>query len=340
MRIKETVLVFLVMFGMALGLSVWLAAGQAGVQDHDRVSLQLSWRAQAESGGFVEAAARGFYKDCGLNLELRQGGAGYDPNQLLVSGAVDAAIIPGADGIFHMNAAGFPARAVYASMQHSPMVLDVHEDSDIKSLADMAGHPIMISASSRSSWWPYFKRRFGLTDGQLRTFSGQFALFLADPRAVTQDMISNGPYLMWTKSHTKVRSFNISQTGYDPYGGLLVVSQSLIDKRPAVVRCLVEGSQRGWRAFLNQPDHAFAAVEKMSPEVSDGLNRFAFKTLADNTIFTSADTRRLGLGAMSDARWQAHYALLRDTGVVRAGMDPSKVFTNAFLPPAGRYPQP
>ncbi|HZU63947.1 MAG TPA: ABC transporter substrate-binding protein [Novosphingobium sp.] len=326
------------MAALAVALSLWLARGGPAPSVHKRFVLQLSWRAQPEVGGYVEAGARGYYQACGLDVELRQGGAGIDPAQLLVAGAVDAALLPQADGIIHMNAAGFPARALFAAMQHSAMALDVHADSPIRAIPDMVGHPIMLSASSRASWWPFLKRRFGFADAQLRNFTGQFAPFVADPDAVTQDMISNGPYQLETKSHLQVRTFSLAPWGYDPYGAILTVSQQTITRDPAAMRCLVSASQRGWQSYLADPGHAYGAIHAMSPEYTDGASRYAYKVLMENHIFSTPETDRQGLGIMSAARWRAHYALLRDLGVAPAGLDPDSLFTNAFLPGAAPAP--
>src|SRR5690349_22262615 len=44
----------------------------------DHVSLQLKWKHQFQFAGYYAAAAKGFYRDAGLEVELREGGTGVD----------------------------------------------------------------------------------------------------------------------------------------------------------------------------------------------------------------------------------------------------------------------
>ena len=330
MRIKEALLVLVGMALLALVLTLWRFGG-TGPATARPLIFQLSWRAQVESGGFVQAAVKGFYRDCGLNVELRQGGAGVDPAQLLVGGAVDAVLVPQSDGILQMNKAGFPARAVFASMQHTPASIIVHDDSPIRTVADMRGKPVMISASSRAGWWPFFRMRYGFTDDQIRPFSGQRTPFIADPDAIAQDVISNGPYVIWQQSKVKVRSFMLTDLGYDPYGGVLTVSQSLIDERPQVVRCLVQGSQRGWADFMRHPAAGFAEILRMSPEMNQGLLDYGLGVMRERQIVETPDTARLGIGVMTEQRWRDHAALLVASGVLPKGFDPGPALDTQFL---------
>lgn len=333
MRIREALLVLLGMAVLAAVLAFWRFGGSSRPAASKPLVLQLNWRAQSETGGFVQAVAKGFYRDCGLDVELRQGGPGIDPRQLLVSGAVEAALVPQNAGVIQMNVANFPARAVYATMQHTPASLIVHEDSPIRSVEHMRGKPISISASSRSGWWPFLRLRYGFTDDQIRAFSGQRSAFVANKDAIEQDVITNGPYVIWQQAKLKVRSFRLTDLGYDPYDSLVVVSQTLIDQHPERVRCLVQGSQRGWADFLRDPAPGFAAIRQMSPEVSQGLLEFGHQAILDSRLAVSPDTERLGLGAMTAERWHDHAQWLKRMDLAPEDFDESKVYDTAFLAP-------
>jgi NitT/TauT family transport system substrate-binding protein len=204
----------------------------------------------------------------------------------------------------------------------------------------MRGHPIMISASSRNSWWPFVRVKYGFSDDQIRSYTGQRGPFLADRNSVIQDMISNGPYIVQKDTGMKVRTFMLTDIGYDPYGGILTVPQSLIDKNPAAVRCLVQGSQRGWEDFMRDPRPGFAEIRRISPEVSQGLLEFAYRVLRDNHLIETPDTRRLGFGAMTDERLSHHARTLFSTGVLPEGFDYRKAFNASFITPPPAAPSP
>jgi hypothetical protein len=53
---------------------------------------------------------------------------------------------------FQVNEAGYPARAVMAAFQKNPQILMTHAGNGIESIEDMRGKPVMISASSRTTF--------------------------------------------------------------------------------------------------------------------------------------------------------------------------------------------
>jgi len=311
------------------GAFFWAVAATA--QANEPFSFIMSWRAQAENGGYYQALVKGYYAACGLDMTLRQGGAGIDTAQLLVGGAVDAAMVSQNDGVMRMNQAGFRARAVMAGFQRLAQTLDVHPDSGIKKLADIKGHPIMLSAGNRNTIWPFLKQKYGLADDELRSFSGQFAPFLQDKNMVVQDLITNGPYVIKQQSGMDVKFFLLADYGYAPYSSLVVVSQKLIDEKPKEVQCLVDASRKGWVDYLKDPAPAFAEIQRVAPENTTGLLNYAYDTMKKYHLVETADTAKLGFGAMTDARWKSHFDMLVETKVFPADFDYKSSYTLQFL---------
>ncbi len=52
----------------------------------DKVTLQLKWVAQAQFAGYYAAAAKGYYKQFGLDVTLKPGGPDITPEQVVASG--------------------------------------------------------------------------------------------------------------------------------------------------------------------------------------------------------------------------------------------------------------
>jgi NitT/TauT family transport system substrate-binding protein len=311
---------------MALALLATTAASA-----EEPINFLLSWRAQAENGGYYTALLKGHYAACGLNVTIRQGGAGIDPMQLLTGGAVDVALVSQNDGAMRMNEAGFPARVVFAAFQKSPQSFDVHPDSGINSFEDMRGHPIMVAAGGKSTYWPYFKQKYGFSDDQLRTFTGQFAPFLADKRAVTQDLITNGPYVIEQAGGPKVKPFLFADYGYNPYSSTMAVPQKLIDQKPAAVQCLVDASRKGWADYLEDPKLAFAEIARIAPENSPGLLDYSFETMRAYDLVGAGKGGRAAIGAMTDERWAAHADMLVKNNLFKPDVDYKRAYTLQFL---------
>ena len=50
------------------------------------ITLQLKWVPQAQFAGYYAASLKGFYKDAGLNVTLKNGGPNIIPEQVVASG--------------------------------------------------------------------------------------------------------------------------------------------------------------------------------------------------------------------------------------------------------------
>ena len=319
------------LFGRILGAAALLVSASSA-QALEKLTFQLSWKAQAEQGAYYQAFAKGFYKDCGLDVVIRQGGPGIDNMQLLVGNAIDATLVSQTDGVYHMNAAGFPARALFAGYQRTPQILMAHAEAGVNSIADMKGRGILIGAASRSTFWPYLKAKFGFTDAQIRSYSGQLAGWIADNSAIQQAIITNEPYIVKQQAGIESKNFLLADAGYAAYGSIITVSQEMIDKKPASVKCLVEGSARGWDDYYRDPTVGFEMVKKEEPSNTDDLMRYSWQALKDFRIAFSEDTEKSGFGAMSEARWKSHFDMMVEQGLVKPDLNWRSVFTTEFLP--------
>src|SRR5271154_622482 len=154
-----------------------LAGFAAPIKAANHVVFMTDWKPEAEQGGFYEAQALGLYAKHGLDVQIRSGGSGANPQQLMAAGAVDMAI--GSNSFFALNLvkAGAPVIAVMASYQKDPEVLILHPEDKAASPADLKGRPIMISDASIDTMWAWLKGKYGFDDKQIRKNSGNPAPF-------------------------------------------------------------------------------------------------------------------------------------------------------------------
>jgi len=313
-------------------VALTLAASAGTTQAAEKLSLLLSWRAQAGFGGYYQAAVRGFYQACGVDLVIRQGGPGIDALQLLASGAVDMTFAQQIDGPLHLLDAGFPVRAVMAVHQRTPQILMTHPDNGINTLEDMRNRPILISSGSRSTFWPFMRVKYGFTDAQIRTATGNLTLWLNDKMAIQQGLITEEPFVVQQETGKKPKTFMLADVGYNTYAQMMLAPQSLIDKKPEVVACMVDASLKGWAEFLKDPaPAAFEAIKKDNAYNTDAMMRYTIAAINEYHIMETADTARYGLGAMTDDRWKAHFDLLVQLGLIRKDLDYRQAYTLKFI---------
>lgn len=71
---------------LAVGASAVAASASTRSQKLTNVTLQLKWVTQAQFAGYYAAAAKGYYKQAGLNVKLKVGGPNITPEQVVLGG--------------------------------------------------------------------------------------------------------------------------------------------------------------------------------------------------------------------------------------------------------------
>ncbi len=306
--------------------------GGGGDETGVRVVFATDWKAQAEHGGFYQALAKGYYSEAGLDVVIQQGGPGVNVPQLLATDTVQFGM--GSNSFIPLNAVAADAglRAVMATFQKDPQVLIAHPRDDIKSIADMKGKPIMVSDATVAAFWQWLKAKYGFTDDQIRKYTFNLAPFLADETAIQEGYLSSEPYTIEKEGKFKPLVFLLSDHGYPGYAAFVMTADETIDTQPDVVRKFVEASIRGWVDYLyGDPAPANALIKRDNPEMTDDLLAHAIQTLKAHGVVDSGDTETLGLGAMTDERWQAFYDTMSAAGVFPKGLDVHKAYTLEFV---------
>ena len=302
--------------------------GPAGAQS---VTFGTDWKAEAEHGGYYQAIAAGIYKKHGLEVTLRQGGPSVNHAQLLAAEVLDFALASNSFGPLNFAQQNIPMLAVAALFQKDPSVLIAHPGQGNDSLAALKGKPIMISGDTRTGSWLFLKQKFGYTDDQIRPYNFSVAPFLADPKAVQQGYLSSEPYTIEGQG-VKPVVLLIADAGYASYGSVIQCSLKLAHDNPDLVQRFVNASIEGWYSYLyGDPSPGNALIKKDNPEMNDALIAYGVAKIKDYGIVDSDDSKKDGIGAMSDARWQDFYATMSKAGLYPAGMDYKKAYTLQFV---------
>ena len=295
------------------------------------IRFATDWRAQAEHGGFYQALASGAYAKRGLDVTIVQGGPGVNVPQLLASNAVELGM--GSNSFIVMNLAqeSVPVRAVAAFMQKDPQVLIAHPGTGVTTIADLKGHPILLSDASVSAFWVWLKAKYGFTDDQVRKYTSNPAPFLADKRAAQQGYVTSEPYTIEKQAGLKPTVFLLADNGYPGYATMVLATDGLIARNPAAVKAFVEASAEGWRDYLaGDPTAADALIRKDNPEITEDVLAQAREKMRTYKIIDGDE--KAPVGAMTDARWKTFSDMAVAQGVYPKTLDPNKAYTLAFVP--------
>ncbi len=272
----------------------------------DKVTFLTSWFAQAEHGGFYQAKATGLYDKAGLDVTIKMGGPQVNGSQLLLAGETD--FMMGYDiQVLKGREQNLPLVTVASSFQFDLQGLMTHDD--VTDIAALKGKPILIAGSSRITFWPWLRAKYGFTDDQIRPYTFNLQPFFADKNIAQQGYPSSEPYQA-QQQNEKVKFFLLADGGYPPYGSTIVTTDKMVAEKPDVVARFVKASLEGWRNYMKDPAPGNALIRADNPKMTDGQIAFAIEKLKQSKAVDGGDAATQGIGIITTDRYKKTYDFL------------------------------
>ncbi len=327
MALKMALKILPRMIAAALMGTGMLTASLAPSLAADKVTFLTSWFAQAEHGGFYQAKATGLYDKAGLDVTIKMGGPQVNGTQLLLAGDTD--FIMGYDiQVLKGREQNLPLVTVASSFQFDLQGIMTHDD--VANLAALKGKPILIAGSSRVTFWPWLRAKYGFTDDQIRPYTFNLQPFFADKDVAQQGYPSSEPYQA-QQQNEKVKFFLLADGGYPPYGSTIVTTEKMVAEKPDVVARFVKTSLEGWRDYLKDPAPANALIKIDNTKMTDGQIAFAIEKLKENKAIDGGDAAKLGIGIITAERYKQIYDFLVAGELLDPKVDWHKAFDDRFV---------
>ncbi len=308
-----------------------LAFASAAQAQPVKLTFQSNWRAQGEHGGYYQAVATGIYAKYGLDVTVRPGGPQMNNPQLLLAGAIDFSM--GSDSFNGLNFVrnNIPLVVVGSIFQKDPRILMAHPGQGNDSLAAMKGKPILIASASRNNYWNFLRARYGYTDDQIRPYTFNMAPFLADKSTIQQGFLTSEP-LKAQKAGIQPVIHLLADQGYVSYATTLETRQQLVKEQPDVVQRFVNATIEGWYSYLyGDRTAANKMIQQHNPEMDDEQLAYSHAKMLEHGIVDSGDALKLGIGAMTAARWKEFADTMVKAGAYPADIDVAKAYTLQFI---------
>jgi NitT/TauT family transport system substrate-binding protein len=298
----------------------------------DEVTFGTNWKAQAEHGGFYQAVAAGIYEKHGLDVTIRPGGPQVNHAQLLAAGKIDFNMGGNLFEQFNFVQNDIPMVTVAAIFQKDPQILMAHPDQGYDDLADLKGHPILISQDARTTYWQWLKAAYGFTDDQIRPYTFNSAPFLADKTAIQQGYLTSEPFSIERQAGFTPKVFLLADYGYDTYSTIIETSWQLVHDDPDLVQRFIDASIEGWYGYLyGDPSAANELIKQDNMDMTDEQIAYSIEKLKEYGIVDSREAKELGIGAMTEERWQDFFDFAAGAGLYPADLDLSKAYTLQFV---------
>ncbi len=230
-----------------------------------KVTLQLSWFDQFQFAGYYIAKEKGFYKELGLDVEIKPFEFGIDIPQEVSDNTIDFAI--GRETLILERARNKKIVALYALFQSSPLILLSTKESQINSISDFKNKKIMTTiddASEVSLKAMIHSQNVNLSDFNFLKHTHNINDLITKKTDVISGYISKAPFAL-QKMGIDYNVFEPKKYGFDMYSDLLYTSEKMISEESDTVRAFKKASLMGW-------EYAYSHIEESAQLIYSQYN--------------------------------------------------------------------
>lgn len=281
-----------------------------------QVKLALNWKAEPQFGGFYEAERAGLFKDKKLDVKIQEGGSGTPTIQMLAAGQVEYAIISADELVLAHDRGAKDLVALFAVYHTSPVGIMTRADRNFKNLDEVLKSDSTLLWQSGLAYAQFLTKKYKGMKVKTAPYPGGVGAFLADPKIVQQCFITSEP-LIAERQGTKVKTFLVSESGYNPYNTVLVTSKKRLEKNRDEVLQMVSAVREGWRSYLKDPSKTNEIMAKLNKSMSPKEFADSAKAQKDLIAYPEQAGDQTDLGDMQVSRWQELADQLLSLGLIK-----------------------
>jgi NitT/TauT family transport system substrate-binding protein len=303
------------------------------------IKFQLDWRFEGPSALFLLPAAKGYFKEAGLDVQIDAGTGSGGTVQRVASGAYDMGFADLAALMeFHANNPDAPNKPVAVMMvyNNTPAAVMALKKSGIKTPADLNGKKLgapVFDAGRRG--FPIFQKANHIAsvtwvsmDPPLR----ETMLARGEVDAITGFSFTSLLNLEARGVKPEdVVTFMYPQYGVKLYGNVIIASPKMIREHPEAIKAFLVAFAKGAKEVMANPDAAVQYIKQRDGIIDTKLEDRRLK-MAINDVVDSPDARAEGFGQVNPARLSLMASQVSDAFATRTRVNPEAVWNGSFLP--------
>lgn len=232
-----------------------------------KITIQLSWFDQFQFAGYYMAKEKGFYKELGLDVEIKPFEFGIDIPKEVSDGKIDFAV--GRETLILERTKNRNIVALYALFQATPLILMTTKESGINTINDFSNKKIMTTiddSSEVSLKAMIISNKVKVEDLNFLKHTHNINDLLNKNTDVISAYISKAPFQLNQKS-VEYNIFDPKKFGFDMYSDMLYTSENLINRDLNAVLLFKKASLKGWEyAYSNIQESADLIYKKYNSE--------------------------------------------------------------------------
>ncbi|MEW9804865.1 ABC transporter substrate-binding protein [Mesorhizobium marinum] len=262
----RTILALLVAVAVIAAIAFYALRGS---QTADKVTLQLKWVTQAQFAGYYVAKDKGFYKEEGLDVEIKPGGPDIAPEQVIAGGGADV-IVDWMGGALAARDKGVGLVNIAQPFKKAGMEMVCPKDGPVQTEADFKGRTLGVWFFGNEYPFYAWMNKIGLSteggpDGVTVLKQSFDVQPLIQKQADCISVMTYNEYWQLIDAGYKPEDlivFNYTEMGNDLLeDGLYTLDEKLKDAafEDKMVR-FVRASMKGWKYATEHPDEAAGIV--------------------------------------------------------------------------------
>jgi NitT/TauT family transport system substrate-binding protein len=323
---------------LALGLAAQPWTSPAAAQD--KVLFQLDWIPTGEHAAYFAGAAKGFFKEQGIDISLARGYGSGDTINKVAAGAAPFGVADLGGVLAARARQNVPVKSISAIYTHSPHSLFVLKSSGITGFKGLEGKKIAVSAgNSHRLDFPEVARRAGTDPDKIvwvTTDASAMAAMMISKRADAAPFYSIHHYYQNKAAKAageEIVVLPFVETGFAIYAATIISTDDIISKNPDLVKRFLAALQKSlvWSRD-NQVEacklHVAKNAEVAQDDCEGSLRAVGGFVFNDHSVAT-------GLGRFEPARLANTWRVVAESQQIDpASFDPNKAVDTSLLPAA------
>ncbi|MDD4330587.1 MAG: transporter substrate-binding domain-containing protein [Aliarcobacter sp.] len=308
---------------LTLFLNNFLFANQPN--ELKKVTLQLEWKHQFEFAGFYAAIEQGYYKDVGLDVEIREFREDINIIQEVLSGNATFGISSSALILEKLNKKPVVLIASYFKQNALTLVTK----PEIKTPADLKNKKIMaVDWEMGHTSLGVILKDAGITPSDYTLVKHDFNVekFVSGEVDAMSVFTTSQPYEL-DKLGVKYNILNPANFGIYSYDVELFTSEDVINSDTQKVKNFVEATNKGW-------EYAFKNKEEVVELI---YNKYSKKKTKESLLFEANQTEKIfktnvfKIGAIAPELIKLNADMYTNLGLVNKDYDITTILNNYYF---------
>jgi NitT/TauT family transport system substrate-binding protein len=240
----------------------------------DRVLLLLDWIPTGEHAAYFSGAARGAWREQGIELSLTRGYGSGDTVSKVAAGAAAFGVADISAVLAARARQNAPVRSIMQIYTHSPHSMFVLRSSGITSFQQLDGKRIAITpGNSHRLYFPEVARRVGINPDRIQwvnTDASAMAALMITKRVEAAPFFAIHHYYQnkaARRAGEEIVVLPFVETGFAIYATTLMTTDAMIERNPDLVRRFLRGAASAMTWANENQEQACRLHVQRNPEV-------------------------------------------------------------------------